>query len=146
MTPKNSNYCFIAGRTFYLRWYALNSEQGLKCAYLDHIITLHFTLHDCTFILYYPCYLLVTLLLPLRCRRLLLLQYPSQLFSTLSVIVTAPALKPHTTAVLFALIGASIRLSFITLNTILLSLLFNRVLWPEAAVCLPHICMHYGSV
>lgn len=79
-------------------------------------------------------------------RCLLLLWYPPQLFSTLSVIVTAPALKPHTTAVLFALIGASIRLSFITLNTILLSLLFNRVLWPEAAVCLPHICMHYGSV
>lgn len=67
MTPKNSNYCFIAGHTFYLRWYALNSEQGLKCAYLDHIITLHFTLHECTFILHYPCYLLVTLLLPLRC-------------------------------------------------------------------------------
>lgn len=77
---------------------------------------------------------------------LLLLRNPSQLFATLPVIITAPALKHYMTADLFALIGASIRLSFITLNTILLSLHFNRVLWPEAAVCLPHICMHYGSV
>ena len=33
-----------------------------------------------------------------------------------------------------------------TLKTILLSVLFNGALWPEAAACLPHICMHYGSV
>lgn len=45
----------------------------------------------------------------------------------------------------FALIGASIRSSFIPLKQYY-SVLLGGALWPEAAAWLPHICMHYGSV
>ncbi len=53
---------------FYLCRSSLNDGHGLICAYLDQIITLYFTIHECTSILQYPYNLLVTLLLPLRCQ------------------------------------------------------------------------------